>query len=126
MARRQQEPIEVWDSVFDPGVDDHVCLVKDRKSELPRYRVFLYLRGPRLPFVRSVRYKLHPSFKRPNLSVRRSLSNPNCMATIWVWGLFEVDVTVVEKNGRKYTISHMLRYDGDLGHPNIEVQDASY
>lgn len=113
-----QLQVEVKDTLFDPSLplstqQSNTVYIR-RGSSGSFYKVWLYLTGPGLPFVQFVTYKLHPSFPDPLIRVERSLSNPNCQAIIWTWGLFDIDVTVQDRFGQTYSLKYALRYDEDL------------
>ena len=110
-----QLDIEVRDTVFDPDLRRSNSKVLLRKGERTiKFRVFLYLEGYDLPYIESVTYTLHESFRKPNRTVRRTSSNPNCKLAIWTWGVFLVKATVVDIKGFSYTLEHQLTYDRDL------------
>jgi transcription initiation factor IIF auxiliary subunit len=106
--------IQVRDSVYDPAGAEHAILVRKRSSDVALYRVNLYLEGPDLPYVRRVNYRLHTTFRQRDRLVERSVGNPNCKVEIWTWGLFRVEATVEDKQGRKYIFQHELSYDREL------------
>ena len=112
--------IEVKDSAFDPDSTEKIIRVRNRESDRPLYRVFLYVDGPDLPFVEAVTYELHPTFASPVRRVGRTLSNPRCKLEIWTWGLFEVAVTVEDKRGRQYRLSHNLQYDRQFNERDVK------
>jgi hypothetical protein len=100
-------------SLFDP--DRRTQRVEHRAgSEPPRYRVFVYLDGPALPWVSEVTYRLHPTFKKPEIRVQRTPANPRCKAEIWTWGTFEATALVTDKRGGSFEISAWLDWDRDL------------
>jgi len=110
-----QLDVEVRDSVFDPDVARSNAKVLLRKGERTvKFRVYLYLAGYDLPYIESVTYTLHESFRRPNRTVRRTSSNPNCKLAIWTWGVFLVKATVVDIKGFSFTLEHRLTYDQEL------------
>jgi transcription initiation factor IIF auxiliary subunit len=108
---REALTVDVKDSPFDPDLSELVIRVRQTPSDQPLYQVFLYLDGPDLPFVRSVTYRLHPTFASPVRTVARTARNPRCKLAIWTWGLFEVTATIVDKEGQEYLRSHQLDYD---------------
>ncbi len=93
---------------------------KNDEKELIRYQVWVYLEGPDLPFVDFVEYTLHSSFPDPVKKVPRSVVNPACSLEIWTWGIFEVGVRIVMKNGTNIHTRHRLSYDSNFENENIE------
>ena len=112
-----QLDIEVRDSVFDPNVPfTPDCKVHVRKSKdgTHKYKIWLYLDGNDLPYIESVTYTLHKTFRNPNRIVNRSPANRNCQLVIWTWGLFTVKATILDKKGFSYEVTHELSYDKEL------------
>ena len=111
--------IEVRDSVYPPGAAEAKILY-DKSTDTARYKVWLYLDGPDLPYVKSVTYRLHPTFPDPLRTVARTPSNPNCALEIWTWGMFNVQVEIEDKTGARYSFEHWMSYSRDI------KQDAQY
>ena len=110
-----QLDIEVRDTVFDPDVPRSNARVHVAKENgRPIYRVYIYLDGYDLPYIESVTYTLHETFRNPNRTVRRTPSNPKCKLVIWTWGLFVVKATIVDIKGVTHTREHSLTYDREL------------
>lgn len=110
-----QLDIEVRDTVLDPDVAPSNATVLLRKEERTvEFRVYLYLEGYDLPYIESVTYTLHQSMSRPNRTVRRTPSNPNCKLAIWTSGVFVVKATIVDVRGSSFTLEHRLTYDQAL------------
>lgn len=109
---RKQYDIALRDSVIDPQAPSDKVRYKDRKR--PLYRVYLYLDGPDLPYVRAATYELHETFKNRFLRVERTMSNPMCKASIWTWGIFTVKAIVETKTGDTITLEHRLTYGDEL------------
>jgi transcription initiation factor IIF auxiliary subunit len=116
--------VEVKDSIFDPDSNDRAVPVRREAGKRPLYRVFLYLDGPDLPFVDWAKYQLHSSFSEPVRTVSRGLVNPRCKLEIWTWGLFRVNVTVVDRNGNSYSLHHDLHYDSEFERENVKFTAA--
>jgi transcription initiation factor IIF auxiliary subunit len=112
--------LELRDSVYPPGTAGGKILYDRSLPDRPRYKVWLYLDGPDLPYVKGVSYKLHPTFREPGRSLMRTPANPHCALAIWTWGLFEVEAEVEDKSGGRLLIKHMMQYDREL------KKDASY
>lgn len=107
--------VQIKDTVFDPSSSRSAQTVSVREKEgTTFYKVFLYLEGEDLPYVESVTYTLHETFRNPNRTVRRTPSNPNCQLIIWTWGVFNVKATIVDKRDLTFEISHHLAYDKEL------------
>jgi transcription initiation factor IIF auxiliary subunit len=105
--------LRVVDTVFDPSKSDRKVYVK-KSGEYTLYKVWLFLEGVDLPFVNYVTYRLHSSFRNPNRTIYRTAANPNCQLIIWTWGLFTINVEVVDKTGVHYVFDHRMGYDREL------------
>lgn len=116
--------LSLKDSPFDPDHPSPVVLVRKTSPDRPLYRVFLYLEGPDLPFVKSVTYHLHETFAASIRRVDRSPSNPHCKLEIWTWGLFLLRATVHDKSGNRLNIEKQLDYDRTFQRTDIEFRDA--
>ncbi len=111
MAPKQLN-IVIRDTIFDPSLPADQAKVHVREKDGKKhYKVWIYLEGNDLPYVESVNYTLHETFKEPVRSVLRSHSNPNCTLVIWTWGVFLVQATIFDKQGFTYLVSHQLTYD---------------
>ena len=125
--------IELKDTIFDPsrhGGQANVYVRKKRGRN--HYKVWIYLEGHDLPYVESVTYTLHQTFKNPVRRVPRSPANPNCTLEIWTWGVFLVKAMIMDKQGFSYRVSHQLTYDKQFPtekdryvHETEEPDDAS-
>ena len=102
--------LNVWiaDTPFDPNGRERVVYYRSKNKKY--YKIFIYLTGPDVPFVKGVTYTLHP-FQVQHHNVQRSLPNPNCKLAVWVWGKFEVLASVEDKKGNIYKLSHYLNFD---------------
>lgn len=122
--------IEVKNSPFDPDLNEKVVLVRRSKvlgessSAQTLYRVFLFLDGPDLPFVRSATYHLHSSFPDPIRRVSRTVGNPRCKLTIWTWGLFQLSVAIEDKSGRQHSLFVELDYDRVFDRKDVRFVEA--
>jgi hypothetical protein len=113
----QQLNLEVRDSVYDPALPPSAArkiAYSPRGQNKTSYKVWLYLAGNDLPFVRRVTYRLHPTFPNPVINVSRSIQNPSCQLIIWTWGVFVVNVTVETKTGARFNLQHTLSYDREI------------
>lgn len=108
--------VTVRDSVFEPGGAATPILVDESLKDHPRYKVWLYLEGPDLPYVKRVTYILHPTFPDPERVVNRTAANPNCALPIWTWGIFRILAQVEDKRGRTVHVQHDLTYADQLTH----------
>jgi len=120
--------IRAKDSVFDPRLPREgdptlqssslKVHAKERQGGRRHYKVYLYLEGEDLPYIRRVVYRLHSTFKNPTRAVPRTASNPNCLLELWTWGVFTVNIQVEDKRGQTYAFTHRLKFDQEL--PNNE------
>jgi transcription initiation factor IIF auxiliary subunit len=106
--------VECKDSIFDPDSVDRTARWRNPKSDKPTYRVFLYLDGPGLPYVKAVTYVLHATFKDPTRHVLRTPANPHCKLELWTWGKFRVKAILTDQQGSTTTITHDLQYDQEF------------
>lgn len=117
--------VRIVDSLFDPDrPSEKVAQVRERSSSRPLYRVFLYLDGPDLPFVRQVTYKLHETFSPDTRTVVRDISNPRCKFDIWTWGVFEVRAIVEDKQGRTFSKSRPMEYASQVSDPDVQFRST--
>lgn len=102
--------IKIIGSVFDPRKP------KDRNVYIrgKLYRVYIYVSGKNVPYISDVTYHLHETFKNNVITVKRTIENPNCVLSIWTWGLFEVKAVVKDKQGHMKTYLHQLAWDKEL------------
>jgi transcription initiation factor IIF auxiliary subunit len=113
--------IIVRDSLFDPtGKDQSTVKYNKSKGSKPRFRVWIYLDGKDTYYVDYVIYRLHSTFQNPIRKVERSLSNPNCSLIIWTWGIFELVVEIVLKNGDKISATHPMTYGEQLKRTDLQ------
>lgn len=106
--------IRIRDSIFDPRDVSAAPEWRLGAGEGPLYKVHIFLEGNDLLFVRGATYILHETFAQPVRTVTRSASNPNCLLTIWTWGIFPVRVIVEDKRGQKFEFEHLLTYGADI------------
>ena len=112
--------VEVKDSVLDPDSTDRTARVRNATGQKKRYRVFLYLEGPGLPYVNAVTYVLHPTFKDPTRQVFRTPFNPRCKLEMWTWGLFRVQAIITDSEGNMTTLTHDLQFTKDFDIPDVK------
>ena len=126
MVAERELNVSVRDSVFDPNSrppsGGGTVQIKSKGSRT-LYKVWIYLEGGDLPYVRSVRYELHPTFKNRFRTVERDLYNQNCQLIIWTWGLFDVRAEITDKTGNVYEVMHSLSYDRQLKAAGIEFKE---
>lgn len=119
--------IEVKDTVLDPNLQlsdpSREIHYRQEGEDTYYYKVWLYLEGHDLPYVDSVTYTLDETFPNPSRTVRRTPSNPNCQLVIWTWKLFTVKVTIVDKKGSIYEVTHELSYDRELTDDHVYKQE---
>lgn len=106
--------LTIRDSVLGPNEKGQSYFLREAPGRKNRYRVWLYLEGRDLPYVESVTFYLHPTFKNRKIKVIRSIDNPNCSLAIWTWGLFKVTAVVETKSGDSFKLAHDLRYDREI------------
>jgi len=122
--------IRVKDSVINPnmislrGINEGLYKKTSADSK-PLYKVWLYLEGDDLIFVKKAKYILHSSFKKPIHVVERSASNQNCSLVIWTWGLFNVKVEIEDINGRKFNLEHYMSYGSEIESKKINWKEAN-
>lgn len=115
--------LRIIDTVIHPSHLDFFYVKKSTSRD--KFKVYIALEGNDAPFVESVVYYLHHSFKTPRISVKRSIQNPNCEISIWTWGLFTVKAQINLKNGAKIELDHYLSYDKQIkSNPSIKAQTA--
>jgi len=118
----------IRDSVFNPNLSPSAprkVHVREDDDGRPLYKVWLYLDGNDVPFVRAVTYRLHETFAEPVRVVPRSSSNPNCQLVIWTWGVFAVRAEIQDKKGYIYKVVHVLEYESQLpSDSTMYVRDA--
>lgn len=114
------------DSLFDPNSPEALQEKKAsyKKYSIPDakmlYKVWVYLEGRDIPFVQSVRYHLHHSFRIPNYLVERNLRNPNFSLVIWTWGVFNLKAEINLISGETIMLSHYLTYGDEINVNKIE------
>lgn len=114
--------VSVRDSVYEPGTTARTILYDESRKGRTRYKVWLYLEGPHLPYVKSVTYTLHRTFPNPVRTIARTPSNPTCALETWTWGLFDVPVEIEDKSGNRYQLVHSMSYSRDItGEAKYEV-----
>ena len=112
--------IKVKDSIFSPnqkGLNNN--LIAHYKKNISRnrktlYKVYIYIEGKDLPFIKKVTYTLHKTFRSPVKTIQRKSDNTNCSIVIWTWGLFNVKVELEDINGEKIYMNHYLKYGSEI------------
>lgn len=110
-SMERSKNIIVRDSLFDPSSGRQDKLGYNKVEDKYFYKVWLYLEGTDLPYVDYVIYHLHPTFPNPDMTVRRTIANPNCSQAIWSWGMFNVNAEIFLKSGEVIRIDHYLTFD---------------
>lgn len=113
--------VDIYDQPFDPDSNDKIVYYFQR-GEQYLYKVFIYLIGRDLPFVKRVTYKLHPTFPNPERVVLRTDVNRNCKLVTWAWGKFELNAIVEDSKGNKYPISRYLQYDRYFDEDTFKIE----
>jgi transcription initiation factor IIF auxiliary subunit len=112
--------IEIADLPYEPGAGENQKVVaRRRRADAVLYRVYIFLRGRDLPFVRHVTYHLHPTVTPPVQRVVRSETVPDCRLVLWLWGTFEVQGVIEDTKGRHYRRQHFLQFDRFFDDPNL-------
>lgn len=118
------------DSLFDPG---NVTTVDRKKASYRKYavpdskvlyKIWIYLAGRDLPYVQSVKYHLHPSFRVREYQIEKSLSNPNYALIVWTWGIFNVKAEVQLISGETLVLNHFLTYADSISAEDIIWENA--
>ena len=121
------EKLRMTDSLFDPESDENIVYYRYvRGSDVPLYKVFIYLDGLALPFVNKVTYILHPTFPDPERTVSRTINNPKCQLVIWAWGVFTVRALVEDKQGQTIHLEHYLTFDKQISEAKNERSSARF
>jgi transcription initiation factor IIF auxiliary subunit len=102
--------IEIKDSPFDIYNNDKEVHYYKKEGKT-FFKVNVFLIGLDLAFVHNVTYIVHKSFPTPRRYIERSISNPNCILSMWVWGKFEVKAIVEFLNARRLTYNRFLNFD---------------
>ena len=116
MSASRELDLRVVDTVLGPPEEkDGPRTVRARLKEGTRYyQVRIYLEGNDLPFVESVTYHLHPTFRDPHRTVERSSANPSCEIVVLTWGIFDLVAEIRDKSGRVYDLEHAMQYGEEL------------
>lgn len=104
--------IKIVDSLTPP--DQSARPLTEVRNGTRYFKVYVYLKGASLPFVKEVTYTLHSSLSPSERTVQRSLANPNCSLALWLWGKFEIQAVVRDVSGREYSLRHRLGFDREL------------
>lgn len=115
--RKEKEiDLKIVSSVFEPNDEAKTgdILFKIGRGNKTLYKVLIYINGIDLAMIKSVRYYLHPTFKKNVITSNRDMSNLHCSISIWAWGLFEVKAKVLLTDGRIIELTHNLDYDQEL------------
>ena len=110
MVRQRELRVEIVDTPFDPDGQSRTIRYDDTRSR-PLYKVWIYLKGPDLPYVRQVTYFLHSSFKKNIRVVRRTATNTDCRLMLKTWGVFTIRAIIETRSEEHFEISHRLTYD---------------
>lgn len=120
MIKPRTYDIQVKDSVINPNVPlkkgGYNAFYKETGKAKANnlYKVHIFLAGNDLAFVKQATYVLHETFANPIQTIERTLSNQNCMLTIWTWGIFTVKVEIEDTQGNKMRLEHRLEYGREI------------
>lgn len=117
--------IKIIDSAFDPDMEYRKpkrIYYSDIGEDKSVYKVWIFLDGKFLPYVKDVTYILHPTFADPIKTISRSSKNPRCKLEIWTWGLFELRAKIRDKKGRILEKTHYLRYNKDFKLDGVDFE----
>lgn len=115
MEAKRGLDIQLRDSAFEPGGPSGEAIRVDvAEGRRARYKVWLYLEGRDLPYVRSVTYYLPNDFPDPVRAVPRTPQNPYCKLAVWAWTYFSVTADVEDRSGHVTRLVHSLQYGQDL------------
>ena len=119
--------IEVRDSVKNPYLTETPKFKREFgiKGEYNNYKVWIYLEGPDLPFIKRVTYRLHPTFKHQVRTIESSPSNPKCALQIWTWGIFTVKAEIEDVGGKTFELEHLLTYGEEISRDKSLTWEAS-
>ncbi|MEE9552966.1 MAG: pYEATS domain-containing protein [candidate division Zixibacteria bacterium] len=108
--------IKIIDSAFDPDLESKKPkkIYYNNVGEKTVYKVWIFLEGKSLPYIKDVTYILHPTFADPIKTISRSSKNPRCKLEIWTWGLFQLRVKIRNKKGEVFEKTHNLTYNRDF------------
>ena len=102
--------IAVQDTPFDPSARERIVLTRVVDGRT-LYRVFVYLTGRDLPFVKRATYRLHPSVSESPHTVPRTPSNPDCRLVLWLWGTFPLSVVIEDLKDGVHEVQYTLQFD---------------
>ena len=103
--------VEIVDTPFDPDAQERVVQVRTTTDGQQLYRVFIYLTGRDLPFVRSVTYQLPSAIADPPVrTVVRSPAARDCRIDLWVRGSFEIRAVVEDLKDGTHELEHLLQF----------------
>lgn len=122
--------VAVNDSVKNPYTTETPKYKKEESNskDLTYYKVWVYLDGPDLAFIKRVKYTLHHTFRNRERIVERSPSNPKCALAIWTWGVFTIKAEIEDIGGRVFEVEHYLTYGEEIAKDkslNWEVSGAA-
>ncbi|WP_299133668.1 pYEATS domain-containing protein [uncultured Tenacibaculum sp.] len=119
-SRVKTYDIKVRDSIFSPnkkgGNKELIAHYKKNTSRSSKtlYKVYLFIEGKDLPFIKKVKYTLHKTFRNPVKTIERKSDNTNCSLVIWTWGLFNIKVELEDINGEIIHMNHYLNYGSEV------------
>lgn len=104
------------DSLKNPyfGGSAEFTRINNRNKEIPYYKVWLFIEGLDLPFIKRVTYVLPKSFKNNRITVVQTIDNRKCVTPIWTWALFSIKIEIEDIGGRTFQINHQLTYGDEI------------
>ncbi len=127
MIKPRTYDIQVMDSVINPNVPlrkggyNAYYRESGRSNARKLYKVHIFLTGNDLAFVKEATYVLHETFANPVQTIERTMSNQNCMLTIWTWGIFTVRVEIEDNRGNRMRLEHRLTYGREIEEKRSEI-----
>lgn len=99
---------ESWDirlvsNVFDPYSTEEEIHAVERDQKW-YYRLFLYIEGLHLPYLRESFYYIE-SWPERELHISRTPENPNCRTEVWISDDFDLRAVVILKSGESVSLS---------------------
>jgi hypothetical protein len=110
-------------------IKDTLCSVDNTKIEASKrwFNVNIYLQGLDLPYVKIVRYTLHPELDELPKIVYKNVDNQNCKYSFWTWGTFIVNVEIEDYKGEIKNYQHKLEFVNELSEKQtILIKDKTH
>ncbi len=117
--------IEIRDTAVTEDQYGQKFIQIKKSTTVISYKVTVDIVGGDIPFVKSVTYILHKTFKNNIKQVKRSLANPNCKLSFYAWGTFTIYAHIETLNGETIRLSHLLRFDNDISNGNYKLSEKA-